>query len=43
LLKDYSIQGWTMDVERLKQGGNLAAEFFEHRCRKFEKYLGVAK
>jgi hypothetical protein len=24
IVKDYTIQGWTMDVERLKRGGNLA-------------------
>ncbi len=29
IIKDYTIQGWTMDVERLKHGGNLTDEFFE--------------
>jgi hypothetical protein len=24
-----TIQGWTMDAERLKQGGTLTDEFFE--------------
>ena len=28
IVKDYTIQGWTMDVERLKHGGNLTDEFF---------------
>jgi hypothetical protein len=27
----YTIQGWTMDVERLKRGGNLTDEFFERQ------------
>jgi hypothetical protein len=31
IVKDYTIQGWTMDVERLKQGGNLTDEFFERQ------------
>jgi hypothetical protein len=34
IVKDYTIQGWTMDVERLKHGGNLTDEFFD---RQFEK------
>ena len=29
IVKDYTIQGWTMDVERLKNGGSLTDEFFE--------------
>ena len=28
VIKDYTIQGWTMDVERLKRGGNFTDEFF---------------
>jgi hypothetical protein len=31
IVKDYTIQGWTMDSERLKQGGNLTDEFFERQ------------
>jgi len=31
IVKDYTIQGWTMDVERLKRGGNLTDEFFERQ------------
>ena len=31
IVKDYTIQGWVMDSERLKQGGNLTDEFFERQ------------
>lgn len=31
IVKDYTIQGWTMDSERLKQGGNLTDAFFERQ------------
>ncbi|MEG7525472.1 MAG: virulence RhuM family protein [Chromatiales bacterium] len=32
IVKDYTIQGWTMDVERLKSGGSiLSDEFFERQ------------
>jgi len=31
IVKDYTIQGWTMDSERLKKGGNLTDEFFERQ------------
>ena len=31
IVKDYTIQGWTMDAERLKQGGILTDEFFERQ------------
>jgi len=31
VVKDYTIQGWTMDSERLKQGGNFTDEFFERQ------------
>jgi len=34
IVKDYTIQGWTMDVERLKHGGNLTDEFFERQLEK---------
>jgi hypothetical protein len=31
IVKDYTIQGWTMDAGRLKQGGTLTDEFFERQ------------
>lgn len=31
IVKDYTIQGWTMDAERLKRGGTLTDEFFERQ------------
>ena len=31
IVKDYTIQGWTMDAERLKQGGTLTDGFFERQ------------
>ena len=35
IIKDYTIQGWTMDVERLKHGGSvLDDEFFERQLEK---------
>lgn len=34
IVKDYTIQGWTMDVERLKHGGTLTDEFFERQLEK---------
>jgi hypothetical protein len=34
IVKDYTIQGWTMDAERLKQGGILTDEFFERQLEK---------
>ncbi|MBD3419428.1 MAG: cell filamentation protein Fic [Chitinivibrionales bacterium] len=34
IVKDYTIQGWTMDVERLKNGGTLTDEFFERQLEK---------
>jgi len=35
IVKDYTIQGWTMDVERLKSGGSiLSDEFFERQLEK---------
>jgi hypothetical protein len=37
IVKDYTIQGWTMDVERLKRGGNLADEFFERQLEKIRE------
>jgi len=35
IVKDYTIQGWTMDMERLKSGGSiLSDEFFERQLEK---------
>ncbi len=37
IVKDYTIQGWTMDVERLKKGDNLTDEFFERQLEKIRE------
>lgn len=37
IVKDYTIQGWTMDVERLKHGGNLRDDFFERQLEKIRE------
>lgn len=37
IVKDYTLQGWTMDVERLKHGGNLTDEFFERQLEKIRE------
>lgn len=37
IVKDYTIQGWTMDTERLKQGGILTDEFFERQLEKIRE------
>ncbi len=37
IVKDYTIQGWTMDVERLKHGGNFTDEFFERQLEKIRE------
>jgi len=37
IVKDYTIQGWTMDVERLKHGGSLTDEFFERQLEKIRE------
>ena len=37
VVKDYTIQGWTMDAERLKQGGILTDEFFERQLEKIRE------
>ena len=34
IVKDYTIQGWVMDAERLKKGGTLTDEFFERQLEK---------
>ncbi len=38
IVKDYTIQGWVMDAERLKAGGSvLTAEFFERQLEKIRE------
>lgn len=37
IVKDYTIQGWTMDAERLKNGGTLTDEFFEKQLEKIRE------
>ncbi len=38
IVKDYTIQGWTMDEERLKKGGSvLDNEFFERQLEKIRE------
>ncbi len=37
IVKDYIIQGWAMDVDRLKHGGNLTDEFFERQLEKIRE------
>ena len=38
IVKDYTIQGWTMDVERLKHGGSiLSDEFFERQLERIRE------
>src|ERR1035437_2385932 len=38
IVKDYTIQGWTMDAERLKGGGSvLTDEFFEKQLEKIRE------
>ena len=37
IVKDYTIQGWTLDVERLKRGGKLTDEFFERQLEKIRE------
>ena len=37
IVKDYTIQGWTMDSERLKRGGTLTDEFFERQLEKIRE------
>jgi len=38
IVKDYTIQGWTMDVERLKSGGSiLTDDFFERQLEKIRE------
>jgi hypothetical protein len=38
IVKDYTVQGWVMDVERLKNGGSvLTEEFFERQLEKIRE------
>lgn len=37
IVKDYTVQGWTMDAERLKKGGNLTDTFFERQLEKIRE------
>ncbi|MCA3175226.1 MAG: virulence RhuM family protein, partial [Burkholderiales bacterium] len=38
IVKDYTIQGWVMDVDRLKNGGNVLTEnFFERQLEKIRE------
>ncbi|OQB39306.1 MAG: hypothetical protein BWY06_01750 [Candidatus Latescibacteria bacterium ADurb.Bin168] len=37
IIKDYTIQGWIMDVDRLKNGGLLTDEFFERQLEKIRE------
>jgi hypothetical protein len=37
IVKDYTIQGWTMDSERLKHGGILTDEFFDRQLEKIRE------
>lgn len=37
IVKDYTIQGWTMDAERLKHGGTLTDGFFERQLEKIRE------
>jgi len=38
IVKDYTIQGWTMDVERLKSGGGILTDaFFERQLEKIRE------
>jgi len=38
IVKDYTIQGWVMDVERLKSGGSVLTEdFFERQLEKIRE------
>ncbi|MBR1597393.1 MAG: virulence RhuM family protein [Lachnospiraceae bacterium] len=37
IVKDYTIQGWTMDVERLKKGHRFTNEFFERQLQQIRE------
>ncbi len=37
IVKDYTIQGWTMDTERLKKGHKFTDEFFERQLQQIRE------
>jgi hypothetical protein len=37
IVKDYTIKGWVMDAERLKNGGTLTDEYFEQQLEKIRE------
>jgi hypothetical protein len=37
IVKDYTIQGWTMDVDRLKKGHMFTDEYFERQLQKIRE------
>ncbi|SDI44148.1 Uncharacterized conserved protein [Pseudobutyrivibrio sp. 49] len=37
IVKDYTIQGWTMDAERLKKGHKFTDEFFERQLQQIRE------
>lgn len=37
IVKDYTIQGWTMDVERLKKGHMFTDEYFERQLQRIRE------
>jgi hypothetical protein len=37
IVKDYTIQGWTMDSDRLKQASHLDKEFFQRQLQKIRE------
>jgi len=37
IVKNYTIQGWTMESERLKNGGNLTDDFFDRQLPKIRE------
>jgi len=37
IVKDYTIKGWVMDVERFKKGGVLTDEYFEQQLEKIRE------
>lgn len=41
IVNDYTIQGWTMDADRLKHGGILTDEFFERQLEKIREPRGT--
>ena len=39
IVKDYTIQGWTMDKERLKKGHMFTDEYFERQLQNIVKFV----